>query len=202
VSTPQAASGPRDGDAGVDVYVGVGSNVNPERELSSGVAALEAEFGSLLVSSVYRSPALGFVGDDFLNVVVRLRTSLDADTVDARLDAIENDGRSALNSGRFAPRALDCDLLMYGMRIEASRRLPRDDVVRYPFVLGPLAEIAPQLRFPLDGVTVAEHWARRRAAAELHRVCRIEALSLPADAASAVDGEDLSGHIGRVTGEI
>jgi 2-amino-4-hydroxy-6-hydroxymethyldihydropteridine diphosphokinase len=186
----------------VDVYVGVGSNIEPERELVAGVDALEAAFGALEASSVYRSPALGFEGDDFLNVVVRFTTSLDADAVEARLDVIENDGRSELNSGRFAPRALDCDLLIYGLRIDASRRLPRDDIVRYPFVLGPLAEIAPQLRNPLDGVTIAEHWARRRDAVELARVCRIDALRLPADAASAVDGEDLAGDVSRVSSEI
>ena len=195
-TTAEAAS------ARIDVYVGVGSNISPEREILSGVAALQAEFGPLEISSVYRSPALGFDGDDFLNVVAVFTTSLGPDAVEARLDAIENDGRSALNSGRFAPRALDCDLLMYGMRIEAARRLPRDDVLRYPFVLGPLAEIAPQLRHPLDGVTIAEHWARRKAAVQLRRICRIDELQLPADAAAAVDGQDLSGHVSRVTGEI
>jgi 2-amino-4-hydroxy-6-hydroxymethyldihydropteridine diphosphokinase len=171
----------------VDVYVGVGSNIDPERELAAGVAALSASFGDLTVSSVYRSPAFGFNGDDFLNVVVKFRTALDADTVEARLDAIERGGDRPPSTGRFAPRALDCDLLLYGMRVDAPRRLPRDDVLRYAFVLGPLAEVAPRLCHPLDGTAIADHW-RARPDGRLKRVCGLGELALPADAATAVDG--------------
>ncbi|MGD2166761.1 MAG: 2-amino-4-hydroxy-6-hydroxymethyldihydropteridine diphosphokinase [Gammaproteobacteria bacterium] len=189
--------------AAVDVYIGVGSNIRPESGLRAGIEALRAAFGELEVSSVYRSPAFGFDGDDFLNVVLTVRTRLDPDAVEARLDAIENSGALPPKMGRFAPRALDCDLLMYGGRVDARRRLPRDDVLRYPFVLGPLAQIAPQLRHPLDGRAIADHWAQRRADARLQRICTIDELPpLPADAASPVDGEDLSGYIGRVTSEI
>lgn len=185
-----------------DVYVGVGSNIRPEAELPAGVAALQAAFDVTRVSSVYRSPAFGFDGDDFLNVVIELRTRLDVDAVAAQLDAIETQGHHRTSTERFAPRALDCDLLMYGRQIDARRRLPRDDVLRYPFVLGPLAEIAPQLRHPLDGRTIADHWRRRAAAASLQRVCALGELRLPADAASAVDGENLPGHVSGVTREI
>jgi 2-amino-4-hydroxy-6-hydroxymethyldihydropteridine diphosphokinase len=195
-------SAPADFAVSVDVYVGIGSNIDPERELIEGVRALREAFGDVHVSSVYRSPAFGFEGDDFLNVVVAFDSGLDADEIEARLDAIETAGNRGHGAGRFAPRALDCDLLMVGVRVDASRRLPRDDVVRYPFVLGPLAEIAPQLRHPLDGQTFAEHWTHRRAGAALQRVGEISELELPADAAAAVDGEDLPGHIRRVTGKV
>ena len=187
--------------ASLDVYVGVGSNIEPEAQLRAGVGALQAEFDVVQVSSVYRSPAFGFVGDDFLNVVVALRTQLGAEVILARLDAIENAG-GRTTAGRFAPRALDCDLLMYGCCVDARRRLPRDDVLRYPFVLGPLAEIAPALRHPLDGRTMAGHWRARAAAADLRRVCAYAQLPLPADAAPAVHGQDLAGDVRRITGEI
>ena len=186
----------------VDVYVGVGSNIEPERELICGLCALHEAFDDLRVSSVYRSPALGFQGDDFLNIVVAFESHLSADDIEARLDAIETAGNRGHGTGRFAPRALDCDLLMVGARVDASRRLPRDDVVRYPFVLGPLAEIAPRLRHPLDGRTFAEHWARRGRDAILQRVCAVAELDLPADAAPAVDGKNLSGHIRGVAGKV
>jgi 2-amino-4-hydroxy-6-hydroxymethyldihydropteridine diphosphokinase len=186
----------------VTVLVGVGSNVDPERELGSGIAALREAFGELTVSSVYRSPAFGFVGDDFLNVVVAFDTTLSADAVEARLDAIENAGSRVRGPGRFAPRALDCDLLLYGARVDAPRRLPRDDVLRYPFVLGPLAELVPDLRHPLDGICYADHWRSRSDAARLERIGPISVLGSPADAASAVNCEDLPGHIGGVAGEI
>lgn len=200
--SPEQQSARADPAASVDVYVGIGSNIDPERELIEGVRALREAFGDLQVSSVYRSPAFGFEGHDFLNVVAVFDSRLPADEIEARLDAIETAGNRGHGAGRFAPRALDCDLLMVGTRVDASRRLPRDDVVRYPFVLGPLAEIAPQLRHPLDGRTFAEHWTHRRAGAALQRVGEFSALELPADAAAAVDGEDLSGHVGRVTRKV
>jgi len=187
---------------GVDVYVGVGSNIEPERELIGGVRALREAFRDLCVSSVYRSPALGFDGDDFLNIVVGFESQLSADDIEARLDAIETARNRGHGAGRFAPRALDCDLLMVGARVDGSRRLPRDDVLRYPFVLGPLAEIAPRLRHPLDGQTLAEHWARRRGDAVLQRVCAVTELGLPADAAPAVDRENLAGHIGGIARKV
>jgi len=188
--------------APIAVYVGVGSNVAPELELPAGVAALQQTFDVTRLSSVYRSPAFGFDGDDFLNVVIELRTQLDADAVEAQLDAIENARRRGRRAGRFAPRELDCDLLIYAQQVDAARHLPRDDVLRYPFVLGPLAEIAPQLRHPLDGRPIARHWRARSAGARLLRIGSLEQLQLPADAAAAVDRDDLPGNVGRITGEI
>lgn len=184
-----------------DVYISVGSNISPESELRYGVDQIAAAFGEIVVSSVYRSPAFGFTGEDFLNVAVKAVTTLDPQTAEQHLDAIEKSGNRT-SSGRYAPRALDCDMLMYGQRVDASARLPRDDVVRFPFVLGPLAEIAPQLIHPLDGYTIDAHWRQRQADAELTRVCEFAALSLPADAAAAVDGEDLAGHVSRIAREI
>jgi 2-amino-4-hydroxy-6-hydroxymethyldihydropteridine diphosphokinase len=133
---------------------------------------------------------------------VAFESQLSADDIEARLEAIETAGNRGHGSGRFAPRALDCDLLMLGARVDASRRLPRDDVVRYPFVLGPLAEIAPRLRHPLDGRTFAEHWQARRREAALQRVCTVAELELPADAAPAVDGENLAGHVGSISRKV
>ena len=184
-----------------DIYVGVGSNINPESELRYGVECLRRDFGAIEVSSVYRSPAFGFVGDDFLNVVVKATTELDIAAVEARLDSIERSGERS-SSGRFAPRALDSDLLMYGDCVDARRRLPRDDVLQFPFVLGPLAEIMPDRLHPLDGRSFAAHWAPRRTGAELELVCSYAELSLPADAASAVDGENLSGHVSGIAGKV
>ena len=58
-----------------EVYVSVGSNVEPEREVSSCLRALRERFGPLRVSTIYRSKAVGFVGADFLNLVVQFDTA-------------------------------------------------------------------------------------------------------------------------------
>lgn len=141
-----------------DVYVGIGSNIDPERHLQQGVAALSAAFGPLRCSAVFASPPLGFEGPDFLNMVVVFTTAADADSVEAQLHDIEYDGGRRRRGPRFASRALDLDLLLYGAMVDARRRVPRDDVLRYPFVLAPLAEIAPGLRHPLTGRRLAAEW--------------------------------------------
>ncbi|MBN1240956.1 MAG: 2-amino-4-hydroxy-6-hydroxymethyldihydropteridine diphosphokinase, partial [Gammaproteobacteria bacterium] len=161
-----------------DVYIGVGSNVEPERHLRNAVATLAERFGALRCSDAYSSPAYGFSGADFLNMVVGCSTAAEPDGVEQVLHDIEYEGGRLRRGPRFASRTLDLDLLLYGAMVDARRRVPRDDVCRYPFVLGPLADIAPDLRHPLTGRRIADEWAgmRRRAECRLKRVGPLEGL--------------------------
>ncbi len=60
----------------------------------------------------------------------------------------------------YSSRALDIDLLLYDDLIvdEPPIRLPRPDVLRFSFVLGPLAEIAPKLLHPETRQSYQDHW--------------------------------------------
>lgn len=139
-----------------DAYVGCGSNIEPVRHLRWALAELERRFGHLECSSVYRSPAYGFDGPDFLNLVVGIRAASGADEIEGVLSALETArGRVGDRSGS---RTLDLDLLLYGERVDAGRRLPRSDILRYPFVLAPLAEIAPDLAHPVTGISMKAAW--------------------------------------------
>jgi 2-amino-4-hydroxy-6-hydroxymethyldihydropteridine diphosphokinase len=159
-----------------DVYVGFGSNVEPERHLRQALADLSRYFGPLRCSSVYRSPAYGFSGDDFLNLVATFCSDAGPAAVEALLSSTEYAGGRARGPERFAPRTLDLDLLLYGQCVDAAGRLPREDVLAYPFVLAPLAEIVPQLRHPLTGVALGEAWRSMEAAAG-HSLRRLGSLS-------------------------
>jgi 2-amino-4-hydroxy-6-hydroxymethyldihydropteridine diphosphokinase len=173
----------------VEVYVGIGSNVDPVSNLRDALRILRAQFPGLVVSSVYRSPAFGFTGDHFLNLVVEFSSDVDACDIEGTLGNIEYAGGRVRSGVRFGPRTLDLDLLMYGQRIDPARRIPRDDVTRYPFVLGPLAEIAPDLRHPVSGATMHALWARMKDTAEMQCLggsSMLEAAS-PTDAASTID---------------
>jgi 2-amino-4-hydroxy-6-hydroxymethyldihydropteridine diphosphokinase len=140
-----------------EVFVGLGSNVEPEANLRWALGELEKCFGSLRRSNVYRSPAFGFEGPDFLNMVVGFDTASKVDTVEATLSELEN-ARGRNRAERTGSRTLDLDLLLYGQRVDAARRLPRADVLRYPFVLAPLAELAPKLAHPVTGVLIGDAW--------------------------------------------
>jgi 2-amino-4-hydroxy-6-hydroxymethyldihydropteridine diphosphokinase len=140
-----------------EVFVGCGSNIDARANLRWAVRELEQTFSGLRRSSVYRSPAFGFEGPDFLNMVVAFDTDADADSVESVLSALEN-ARGREESDRTGSRTLDLDLLLQGDRVDAARRLPRDDVLRYPFVLAPLAELSPYLIHPVTGIAIAAAW--------------------------------------------
>jgi len=56
------------------VYVGAGSNVEPERNLARAVAELAREFPGARFSPWYRNRAVGFAGEDFINLVAGFDT--------------------------------------------------------------------------------------------------------------------------------
>ncbi len=145
----------------VDVYVSAGSNIDPERHLRMACRSLAEQFGPLSLSSVYRTTAVGFDGDDFLNLIVSFSTGLDVHAVKACLDEIEARAGRGPAADSFAPRTLDLDLLLYGSEVldEPAVRVPRTDILDYAFVLAPMVELAPDLRHPVDGRTMHELWA-------------------------------------------
>ena len=145
------------------VFIGVGSNVEPEHNIARGVAQLRAAFGPILCSPVYTNPATGFVGDDFYNLVIGFDTALVLDAIGARLREIEQAHGRHRGEAKFAPRTLDLDLLTYGDTVltTAQLTLPRADILEYAFVLRPLADIAPDERHPLTHATYRELWQHR-----------------------------------------
>lgn len=148
-----------------DVFIGVGSNVEPERHVRAAVAHLRRRFGALRLSPVYRNPAVGFDGDDFYNLVAWCNSDAGVTQVNAALDEIEEQCGRVRGGPRFAPRTLDLDLLLYGDVVAASPLcLPRKEILKYAFVLKPLADLAGTRRHPLTGRSYAEHWAEFAAA--------------------------------------
>lgn len=147
----------------------LGSNIEPERHLAAALAALRARFGAIRVSAVYRNRAVGFDGPDFLNAAVVIDSDLDAHTLDDWLHALEDAHGRDRSGPRFSSRTLDVDLVLFGdLVLDGSERpptargrvlrLPRPDL-HLPFVLRPLAEIAPDMVDPASGLRLAELWA-------------------------------------------
>lgn len=143
------------------VWISVGSNIDRERSVNSALRELHGQFGPLVVSPVYEAVAVGFDGDAFFNLVVGLDTESPPDALHAELRSIETHNGRERNQPGIASRTLDLDLLTYGLGVTQAggKHLPRDEILRYAFVLGPLADVAPYERHPENGTTYLDLWA-------------------------------------------
>ena len=149
------------------VYVSVGSNIDREDNIAMALRLLEASFGELQCSSVYESEAVGFDSDPFYNLVVGFDTTYKPREIQDALHCIEEASGRTRTKGLSA-RTLDLDLLLYDdLVIDADGLvLPRADINRYAFVLGPLAEIAGEQRHPVTGERFKALWEAFDAAAQ------------------------------------
>ena len=147
-------------------YLSLGSNIAPEKHLRAAIAELRERFGDVQLSPIYRTPAVGFEGADFLNAAARIETTLDPHELDAWLHALEDRHARERSGPRFSSRTLDVDLLLHDDRVlrgAGHLELPRAELATQAFVLKPMADIAPQLLHPVLGRTLGELWAEMRA---------------------------------------
>jgi 2-amino-4-hydroxy-6-hydroxymethyldihydropteridine diphosphokinase len=144
------------------VLVAAGSNVEPVANLRRALGSLASRYPALRSSAAYRNRAVGFEGEDFVNLVLAIDTEDDVHTVIGYLHEAEAlCGRERL-APKWASRSMDLDILLYGDRIceEPGLVLPRPDLVRRAYMLGPAAEVAPGMPHPTLGATLAELWSR------------------------------------------
>ena len=155
------------------VFVAAGSNIEPEKHLAKASRELAEAFPGIDFSPWYRNQAVGFAGDDFINFVVGFDTELPVHDVVKRLRQIEESCGRPREAPKWAPRSMDLDILLYGDLVheEPGLKLPRPDLVKRPFMLGPMADLAPDVLHPTLHVTIGELWQRfDRAAHAMTRV--------------------------------
>jgi 2-amino-4-hydroxy-6-hydroxymethyldihydropteridine diphosphokinase len=156
-----------------EAFVALGSNIEPEAHLSQAARLLREGFVTTRFSACYRNPAFGFVGADFINAVAGFDTALSVEALITALRRIETQCGRGPADPRWGPRAIDVDLLLYGQLVASTPdyTLPRPDLARRIYMLGPLAELAPDLRYPPNGPSIGELWGRfPRGPAQLTRI--------------------------------
>jgi 2-amino-4-hydroxy-6-hydroxymethyldihydropteridine diphosphokinase len=136
-------------------WLSIGSNQDREASIRGAIVDLRSAFGDLVLSRVYESAAEGFAGESFLHLVAGIDTDKTVAEIDRILRAIEAAHGRLRGPDKFAPRTLDIDLLTYGQAVGNldGRDLPRDEILRYAFVLAPLAEVAQDEVHPGSGRT-------------------------------------------------
>ena len=144
------------------VWVSIGSNIQREKNVRAAILALRERFGDLKISPLYETPSEGFDGDPFFNLVAGFETRLSPAELHAELRTIESQNGRVRGAQKFSSRTLDIDALTYGEQVtgEGGKALPRDEILRYAFVLKPLADVAPDEMHPEVGVSYAELWRR------------------------------------------
>jgi|SRR5690606_12327983 len=147
----------------VQACIGLGAN------LGDAAAAVRAAFPALAAlpgtrllacSRLYRTPAWGRTDQpDFINAAAVLETTLAPQALLQGLLGIEREAgrRRDGDAGRWGPRVLDLDLLLYGAHVldEPGLQVPHPYLHQRAFVLAPLAEIAPQAVIPGHGSVAA-----------------------------------------------
>ena len=147
----------------------LGSNLDPETNLASAAHALRERFPGVRFSPVYRVPAVGFDGPDFLNAGALIESDLDPVVLDAWLHALEDAHGRRRDVPRFSSRTLDLDLVFFGdvvMKGPGHLELPRPEL-KHAFVLKPLVDLAPEFVDPVSRRTRAQLWAGRDETLEL-----------------------------------
>jgi 2-amino-4-hydroxy-6-hydroxymethyldihydropteridine diphosphokinase len=142
----------------VPAYVGLGANLGePLQQLRKALDLLvKIPLTRLVaVSAAYRSRPMGPQDQpSYINAVAGLLSSLDPDTLLDHLQAIERIMGRIRSGQRWGPRVIDLDLLLFGGKFREGVRLvlPHPGVHERSFVLYPLADIAPDISIPGQGV--------------------------------------------------
>lgn len=141
-------------------YLGLGSNVDARANIDSAIAALRVSFGEVALSPLYRAPAVGFAGDDFINLVARIETALGPLELKAFLHDLEDRHGRDRSRPRFSDRTLDIDILLYDdlYLLSPLLEIPRDEILTAAHVLRPLADLAPHLRHPVLRRSIDDLW--------------------------------------------
>ena len=142
------------------VLIALGSNIDSEHNLPESVRRLSLHCRLVAVSPVYETAPVGKTDQpNFLNAAVLIETELTASELKAQvLLVIEQELRRVRTADKNAPRTIDLDIALFGDQILdlGARHIPDPDILKYPHVAVPLADIAPRWRHPETGQTLQE----------------------------------------------
>jgi|TARA_Y100000994_G_scaffold91212_1_gene75356 2-amino-4-hydroxy-6-hydroxymethyldihydropteridine diphosphokinase len=121
-------------------YLSLGSNINPESNIDLGISQLSKILTETECSSIYKTQAEGFDGDDFLNLIFCGISSLSFKGLNKKLKDIEDSLGRDRNAAKFSSRTLDIDIVLQ-LNDDEEILFESDEIAKYRFVSEPLEEL-------------------------------------------------------------
>ena len=140
------------------IFVGIGSNIDREKNIKSCVSILKDVYGDMMISPVYETESMGFDGPNFYNLVSCFETDQSVYELKNTLNEIENDHGRHFNETKFSSRTLDIDILYYDDLVLSDDKIqiPRKEICEYDFVLKPLVDLVPDFIHPIRNISHKE----------------------------------------------
>ncbi len=142
-------------------YLSLGSNVGDRTDnLKNAINSIENLVGKVnKISKFYENPAIGFDGDNFVNICIEVVTYLSPNELLNSLLNIENEyGRRRLKSGEYSSRIIDIDIIFYEDLIINQNGLviPHPRMQSRHFVLIPMCDLNPNFIHPILGLETSK----------------------------------------------
>ena len=145
-------------------FIGIGSNIEPEKNIRDAVLSLARQTRVAGISMVYCTDALDRPEQPhYFNCVVEIETEAPpAEVKHGILRPIENSLGRKRSEDKYAPRTIDLDLILYGdLAMDAEEiKLPDPEILERPFLAIPLFELAPDLVLAGYNLRIGEIAAR------------------------------------------
>ena len=137
------------------IFVGIGSNIDREKNIKSCIEILKDLYDNILISPVYETEAMGFNGPNFYNLVLSFETEENVYDLKNGLNQIENNHGRHFNETKFSSRTLDIDILYYDDLVLSDDKIqiPRKEICEYDFVLKPLVDLVPDFIHPANNMS-------------------------------------------------
>lgn len=120
-------------------FLSMGSNINAEANIIFAIEQINKILANTKYSSIHKTKAEGFEGDDFLNLVVAGDSELSFDKLNEKLKDIENESGRKRDVPKFSARTLDIDIIL---QIDQDEILfESNEIEKYSFVSEPLKEV-------------------------------------------------------------
>ena len=121
-------------------FLSLGSNINAKDNLDFANEELNKILINTKSSSIHKTKAEGFEGDDFLNSIICGETKDSFDELNKKLKSIEDAAGRNRSAPKFSARTLDIDIVL---QIDEDEEIlfESDEIEKYTFVSEPLKEL-------------------------------------------------------------